>query len=50
MMRDSVPGAHEASCLANDTRTPMNDLDYRTKAVDQLAIFVPMVVERRFSF
>jgi hypothetical protein len=28
----------------------MNDLDYRTKAIIQLAIFVPIVLECRFSF
>ena len=28
----------------------MNDLDYRTKAIIQLAIFVPIVFECGFSF
>jgi len=28
----------------------MNDLDYRTKAIIQLAIFVSIVFECRFSF
>jgi len=41
---------YEASHLADDTRNTVNELDYRTKAVDQLAILVPMLIERRFSF
>jgi hypothetical protein len=45
-----VLGAYEASHLVDDTRNTVNELDYRTKAVDQLAILVPMVVERRLSF
>ena len=43
-------GTYEASHLADDTRNAMDELDYRTKAVDQLAILVPMLIECRFSF
>jgi hypothetical protein len=43
-------GTYEASHLADDTRNTVDELDYRTKAVDQLAILVPMLSERRFFF
>jgi len=44
------PEAYEVSGLSKDTGKRMNDLDYGAKAVDQLAIFVPIIVERHFSF
>jgi hypothetical protein len=47
---NSGPEAYEVSGLAKDTGKRMNDLDNGAKAVDQLAIFVPIVVECRFSF
>jgi hypothetical protein len=42
---NSVPGAYKSCGLAKDTRKPMDDSDYRAKAVNQVAIFVPIVFE-----
>jgi hypothetical protein len=45
-----VTGAYKSCGLAKDTRKSMDDSNYRVKAVDQVAIFVPIVFERRLSF
>jgi hypothetical protein len=45
-----VVWTYEASHLADDIRNTVDDLDYRTKAVDQLAILVPVLIESRFFF
>ena len=50
LYENPVLGTYEASNLVDDTRNTVNELDYRTKAVDQLAVLFPMVVERRLSF
>jgi hypothetical protein len=42
--------SYEANCLAQDSRKRMDDLDYRSKAVNQFAVLVSIVFERRFSF
>jgi hypothetical protein len=47
---NSMPNAYEACRLAKDTRKRMDDSDYGEKAVDQAAIFVPMVFELCLSF
>ena len=50
LYEDPVLGTYEASNLVDDTRNTVNELDYRTKAVDQLAVLFPMLIERRFFF
>ena len=41
--------AYKTSCLATDGGECMDGLDYGTKGVDQLAMFVPIDVECGFS-
>jgi len=45
-----VLNAYKASCLATDGGESVDDLDYGTKGIDQLAMFVPIDVEFGFSF
>jgi len=41
---------YEASCFAEKSGKRMNNLDYGANVVDYVAISVPVVFERRFSF
>lgn len=40
---------YKASHLSKDVRKSMDDLNYGTKALDQLSMFLPIVSERSFS-
>jgi hypothetical protein len=43
---DNENATYGASCLPEDSRKRMDDLDYGAKAVDQVAILVPIFFER----
>lgn len=47
-MRQVQP--YQPSHIGEDARKCMNDLDYRSKAVDQLLIFVAIIFESGLSF
>ena len=38
--------AHQSGYLTQNSREGVNELYYRTKAIDELPIFVPIVFER----
>jgi len=40
---------YEAGHVSEDTRKSMDDLDYGTKASDQVSMFFSIVSERSFS-